>query len=173
MTRKEKGMTMPSDSQQISRAKKRRLHLQHTEALARRQRQREQQIAAQRKAIRGIAKMREALEQIEFAQAQLQHADATLRALLTIAPLAQAYAQFQNEGGVGASDWGDWLDGKSFARGHHASKQHLRIVSVRHAPSIPRRPIGRAHIAEDELVEDDATDLRAEYYGNGDGPEAA
>jgi hypothetical protein len=171
-------MTMRSNEsqrigQRISRAEKRRLHQQRREALARRQRHRDQRLAAGRRAIPGVEQMRDALEEIEFAQAQLREAGASLQMILSMAPLAEAYAQFKEEGGVTASDWTLWLDGETLGRSRSASKQHLRIVSVCHAPSSPHRPIGSAHIAEDELAEDDPTDLCAECYDSDDGPEAA
>jgi hypothetical protein len=58
-----------------------------------------------------------------------------LRLALIIVPLAEAYAQFQNEGGITAHDWALWPPGQA----RHASKQHLRIVSVRNAQPIPHR----------------------------------
>jgi hypothetical protein len=53
-------------------------------------------------------------------------------------PLAQAYGQFQHDGGVSAADWERWLAGERGASLRHAGKRHLRIVSVCSTPLQPR-----------------------------------
>jgi hypothetical protein len=57
-----------------------------------------------------------------------------VRAALSILPLAKAYAEFQDQGGVSASDWREWLDGKALRSGSHISKGHLRLISSRVEP---------------------------------------
>jgi hypothetical protein len=134
----------------------------------------DERLAAQWRAIPGVEQMREALEEIEIAQTQMRKAGASLRMVLNVAPLAQAYAQFKEQGGVTARDWALWLDGKIVGGARHASKQHLRIVSARMVPSLPRRPIGSAPL--EELVEGETELMDAEYEladYDGDGPEAA
>ena len=38
----------------------------------------------------------------------------------------------QDEGGVTATDWRDWLDGKTLrGRSRHSGKHHLRLVASR------------------------------------------
>jgi hypothetical protein len=152
----------------VSKAEKARLHRQRVEAVARRQRQRENRVATQRRAIPGISNLSLALTQIEIAQAKLTQAGDNLQVSLNMAPLAAAYRQFQAEGGITVSDLQRWLNGESLGGRCHASKRHLRIVSARHARSIPRGPINNA--LADELSED-GTDLV--QSNSGDGPEAA
>jgi hypothetical protein len=62
-----------------------------------------------------------------------------LRAALSILPLAKAYAEFQDQGGISAGDWKEWLDGKALHGGSQISKGHLRLISNRIEPSIARR----------------------------------
>jgi hypothetical protein len=138
---------LASDCQRISRAEKRRLHRQRLEALAHRQRQREQRIAAQRRTIPGVDQMRDALEEIEIAQSQMREAGASLRMVLNSAPLAEAYAQFKDEGGISAADWANWLYGKSLGGARHAGKRHLRIVSARETDFLSHRFQQTGHAA--------------------------
>ena len=122
-------------------AEKARLHRQRVENIARRQQLQQRRVAVQRHGIPGADHLHTALTQIEMVQQKLAKAGETLRTLLSIAPLAQAYSQFQNEGGVTANHWTLWLDGETLGRTHHASKSHLRIVATCHAPSKPQEMI--------------------------------
>jgi hypothetical protein len=91
--------------------------------------------ATQRQQIPGVQRMEYALQQVAAAQQQMREAADGLRAVLSIAPLAKAYAEFQDQGGgVSASDWQDWLDGTALRGGSHTSKRHLRLISSRIEP---------------------------------------
>jgi hypothetical protein len=54
------------------------------------------------------------LQEVEVARRELRAATDSLRATLSNLPLAKAYAEFQDQGGISASDWHDWLDGKRY-----------------------------------------------------------
>jgi hypothetical protein len=125
-------------SSRITKAEKARLHRQRVEAKARRQQQQQNRVAHQRRA----------MTEIELAQTELAKTGQTLRAVLSIAPLRQAYSQFQSEGGVTASDWRQWLDGECLGKTRHASKGHLRVVATCHKP-----------VCRDDLIEAEPDDL--------------
>jgi hypothetical protein len=92
----------------------------------------EPRLAVQRQQIAGVQRLTRALEEIDYLQQELREAGDGLGAVLTIAPLAKAYCQFQDEGGVTATDWRDWLDGKTLrGRSRHSGKHHLRLVASR------------------------------------------
>jgi hypothetical protein len=97
------------------------------------------------------------LERIDLARVQVEEAAASLRATLSVVPLAKAYSQFKDEGGISASDWQRWLNSESLGGTRHASKQHLRIVSAREVPSIPCRA-SRMPELEEELAETEEYD---------------
>jgi hypothetical protein len=99
----------------------------------------------------------QALQQADDAHAQLRAAQAAIDAIvhasmlpdaacedgisaLTAAELTElqaAWAEFGNEGGVTATDFRDWLDGKPIARTNSSprGKRHLRLVATR--PGLP------------------------------------
>jgi hypothetical protein len=124
----------------LSRGERSRLHRQRVARLDQRRQRQQQQLAAQRRRIPGVEQMQPVLAQIEAAQQRLRESAEALRRLLGIAPLAKAFAEFQRQGGVTATDWLAWLAGESGASLSHASKQHLRIVSVCCGPLLPRQP---------------------------------
>ena len=92
-------------------------------------------LAFQRRQIPGVDRVQSTLQEVECAQRELRAAGDSLRAALSILPLAKAYAEFQDQGGISASDWHDWLDGKALRGGSHISKRHLRLISSRIEPS--------------------------------------
>ena len=61
--------------------------------------------AAEHQDILGAQRLLRALEEIEFLQRELRDAGEGLQAVLSIRPLAKAYARFQTEGGVTGADW--------------------------------------------------------------------
>jgi hypothetical protein len=85
-------------------------------------------LAAQRQQIAGVQHLQPRLEKIERLQRELREAGEALGAILGSAPLAKAYTQFQDQGGITAADWQDWLAGKTLSRNQHRSKRHLRLV---------------------------------------------
>jgi hypothetical protein len=107
-----------------------------------RRRLRDPQIAAERGQILGAQRLTHALENIEFVQRELRDVGQRLQAVLSMRPLAQAYARFQTEGGVTAVDWRDWLQGMRLHGRcwQPTSKQHLRIAaSNKDKPSTHKR----------------------------------
>jgi hypothetical protein len=76
-------------------------------------------LAAQRHQIPGVDRLQCTLQEVEVAQRGLRAAADGLRAALSILPLAKAYAEFQDQGGISASDWHDWLDGKALPGNSH------------------------------------------------------
>jgi hypothetical protein len=123
----------------LSRGERARLHRQRLARLEQRRQRQQQQLAAQRRQLSGVGRLLPALQEIEAAQQQLREAGENLHAVLSIVPLAQAYDEFQAQGGVSAADWERWLAGEPGASFRHASKRHLRIVSVHSASLQPRR----------------------------------
>jgi hypothetical protein len=86
-------------------------------------------LAEQRLQKPGVQRLTRALHEIEYRQRELQAAADGLRAVLGIRSLAKAYAAFQDEGGVTAADWQDWLEGRRLrGRNQHRSKLHLRLI---------------------------------------------
>lgn len=91
---------------------------------------REPRLVLKRQQIAGAQRLRRALEKIELLQRELREAGDGLRSVLSWVPLAKAYAQFQDEGGVTACEWNEWLDGEILCgRGRHRGKGHLRLVA--------------------------------------------
>jgi hypothetical protein len=87
-------------------------------------------VASERQRIAGVQRVQQLLDDIDLLRVDLDTAACDLRALLGHRPLADAFAQFQHEGGVSAGDWEDWLDGREL-RGCQRSNgmRHLRIVA--------------------------------------------
>jgi hypothetical protein len=87
-------------------------------------------LAARRQQIRGVERMLHKLRELDYLRNDLRDAADGLRALLGIAELAEAFAQFQAEGGTTVDDWQRWLAGESPSGGIRAVKQrrHLRHI---------------------------------------------
>jgi hypothetical protein len=147
-----------SNSQGFPRAFKAKLHRGRVRAVDQRRRRREQATAVQRWQIPGVERMRAALEEVEYAQQKLREAGDSVQALLSIAPLATVFTEFQEQGGITSADWTKWLNGGALSGCRYNRKQHLRLVSTRTRPSIPRRQIASRQIT---------------HCNNGDDPEAA
>jgi hypothetical protein len=69
--------------------------------------------------------MHYALVSVEQAQDELRIAYFILRNALAIAPLAKAFADFQQQGGISADDWRDWSNGYPLDHEPQHSKRHL------------------------------------------------
>jgi hypothetical protein len=93
----------------------------------------QRRLATERQQIVGVQQMSDVLNAVDEAQAQLQEAQTSLRAVLTIKPLAKAFAAFQAEGGGSAADWQRWLHGLALQKDTAFGKRHLRLV-VNHKP---------------------------------------
>ena len=91
-------------------------------------------LALERQRIAGAERLHYALVSIEAAQEELRIAHGMLRNALTRAPLAKAFADFQQEGGVSADDWRDWLNGYPLDNEPLHSKRHLHLI-VNHEPT--------------------------------------
>jgi hypothetical protein len=88
------------------------------------------QTAIRRQRIAGAQRVQQLLNDIDLLRVDLDMAACDLRALLGHPPLAEAFAQFQHQGGVTAGDWEDWLGGRELrGRQRPSGKRHLRIVA--------------------------------------------
>jgi hypothetical protein len=140
----------------LSRGERARLHRRRVARLERRQQRQQQQLAAQRHQISGVGRVLPALQEIEAAQQRLRKAGENLHVVLAMRPLAaEAYGEFQRHGGVSATDWVRWLAGVSGASLGHASRRHLRIVSVCSTPLQPRHVEQEPPLAEVDFAEPD------------------